>query len=75
MNILTIIYMIGALAIGVIAGMIVELGIDAETIRDLKEQNNKLKLENEALRQESPREVIEILDRTNIETGGLFDPF
>lgn len=67
--------MIGALAIGVIAGMIVELGIDNETIRQLREHNNRLKLENEALRQTSPKEVVEILDRRSIDAGSLFDPF
>ena len=75
MNALTIIYMIGALAIGVIAGMIVELGIDNETIRQLREHNNRLKLENEALRKEAPKEVVEILDRRSIDAGSLFDPF
>jgi len=67
--------MIGALAIGMIAGMIVELGIDNETIRTLRNANNKLKLENEALRQSSPKEVVEILDRRSIDAGSLFDPF
>lgn len=67
--------MIGALAIGVIAGMIVELGIDNETIRTLRNENDKLKLENEALRQTSPKEVVEILDRRSIDAGSLFDPF
>lgn len=67
--------MIGALAIGVIAGMIVELGIDNETIRTLRNANDKLKLENEALRKEAPKEVVEILDRRSIDAGSLFDPF
>ena len=75
MNLLTIIYIVGAVAIGVIAGMIIELGIDSETIRALRENNDKLQLENEALRQESPQEVIEILDRRSFEAGSLFDPF
>ena len=67
--------MIGALAIGVIAGMIVELGIDNETIRTLRNANDKLKLENEALRQTSPKEVVEILDRRSIDAGKLFEEF
>lgn len=75
MNLLTIIYIVGAVAIGVIAGMIIELGIDSETIRALRENNDKLQLENEALRQESPQKVIEILDRRSFEAGSLFDPF
>lgn len=74
MNALTIIYIIGAVAIGVIAGMIIELGIDSETIRQLKEHNNKLSLENEALRNQKPQ-TIEIIDRTGIESGDLFRPW
>jgi len=74
MNALTIIYIIGAVAIGVIAGMIIELGIDSETIRQLKEHNNKLSLENEALRNQKPQ-TIEIIDRTGIEAGDLFRPW
>ena len=75
MNLLTIIYIVGAVAIGVFVGMILELGIDSETIRALREHNDKLQLENEALRKESPKEVIEILDRRSFEAGSLFDPF
>ena len=75
MNALTIIFMIGVLAIGVIAGMIIELGIDNETIRTLRNTNDKLKLENEALRQTSPKEVVEILDRRSIDAGKLFEEF
>lgn len=67
--------MIGALAIGVIAGMIVELGIDNETIRTLRNANDKLKLENEALRKEAPKEAVEILDRRSIDAGKLFEEF
>ena len=62
MNGLTLIYMIGALAIGLLIGMIIELFIDAETIRELQRKNEKLSLENEQLRREAPHEVIEIVD-------------
>lgn len=67
--------MIAVLAIGVIAGMIIELGIDSETIRQLREHNKRLKLENEALRKEAPKEVVEILDRRSIDAGKLFKEF
>ena len=46
---------------GVLAGMIIELSIDAQTIADLKEHNHKLTLENQQLRKQP--EVIEIIDR------------
>lgn len=62
MNLLTIIYMIGCLAVGLIAGMIIELMIDAQTVRDLQSHNRKLQLENAQLRQEVKHEVIEIFD-------------
>ena len=64
MNLLTIIYMIGCLAVGLIAGMIIELMIDAQTVRDLQSHNRKLQLENAQLRQEAKYEVIEIVDNT-----------
>ena len=60
MNALEIIYLIGALAVGLIIGMVVEMMIDAGTIRDLQAHNRKLRLENAQLRKEP--EVIEIFD-------------
>ena len=60
MNLLEIIFSVGALAIGLIMGMVIELMIDAETIRDLQDHNRKLRLENEQLKREP--EVIEIFD-------------
>lgn len=55
--------MIGAFAIGALIGMIIELFIDAGTIKELQARNDKLALENEQLRQEAKREVIEIVDK------------
>ena len=52
--------MIGAAAVGLLAGMIVELSIDIQTIADLKASIHKLKLENEQLKRQP--EVIEIVD-------------
>lgn len=75
MNLLSIIYLIGAAAVGLIAGMIVELGIDSETIRTLRDHNDKLKLENEALRAEAKAEVIEIIDRRTNNPDNYFTPF
>ncbi|MBR3279924.1 MAG: hypothetical protein IKG01_13645 [Lachnospiraceae bacterium] len=49
--------------------------IDTQTIAELRERNNKLRLENAALRKETPKEVIEIIDRRSAEAGSLFDPF
>ena len=60
MNLLNIIYLFGAMALGFIFGMVVELMLDAETIRDLQNQNRKLRLEL-AQERKSPT-VIEIND-------------
>ena len=62
MNGLEIIYCIGASAVGLLIGMIIELIIDTDTIRNLQEHNHKLKLENAQLRREAKHEVIEIVD-------------
>lgn len=75
MNGLTIIYILGAAAVGFLFGVIVELCIDTDNIRDLQEKNHKLKLENEALRKKSKHEVIEIIDNRKkndeIQFGGF----
>lgn len=75
MNGLTIIYILGAAAVGFLFGVIVELCIDTDNIRDLQEKNHKLKLENEALRKKSKHEVIEIIDNrtkdNEIKFGGF----
>ncbi len=65
----------GAAAVGFLFGVIVELCIDTDNIRDLQEKNHKLKLENEALRKKSKHEVIEIIDNRKkndeIQVGGF----
>ena len=64
MNLLSIITMAGVAAVGFIAGMIIELGIDSETIRSLRNQNEKLQMENTQLRNENSIERVEIIDNT-----------
>ena len=65
----------GAAAVGFLFGVIVELCIDTDNIRDLQEKNHKLKLENEALRKEAKHEIIEIIDNRKkndeIQFGGF----
>ena len=64
----------GAMATGVLIGMIIELILDNQTIMELKDQNRKLRLENIQLRQEAKHEVIEIVDnRTTdeVKVGGF----
>ena len=67
MNLLEIIYMIGAAAIGLIIGLVIEYVIDFQIVRDIQTENRKLRLENEQLKQEAkkagvPIEIIEIVD-------------
>lgn len=64
MNLLSIITMAGVAAVGFIAGMIIELGIDSETIRSLRDHNEKLQMENTQLRNENNIERVEIIDNT-----------
>lgn len=73
MNLLEIIYAFGAGAVGFLVGVIVELCIDTDNIRDLQEKNHKLELENEQLRRSVKHEVIEIVDNRvqDVEFGGF----
>jgi hypothetical protein len=65
MNGLEIIYLIGALAIGFLVGMIVEMFCENGVVYDLKEENRRLQ---EALQKEKAkkREVIDIYDKWSI---------
>ena len=72
MNALEIIYLIGALAVGMVMGMVIEMMIDAGTIRDLQAENRKLRLMNSQLAKEP--EIIEIVDNReskDIQFGGF----
>jgi len=74
MNGLEVIYMVLVGVIGALIGMVVELMVDNHTIEDLRERNHKLKLENEQLRKEAKKEVIEINDDTvakDVKFGGF----
>lgn len=76
MTALTIIYIIAALAVGFLIGMILELVIDAQTIRELQEDNRRVKMELEMIQKEKRQpQTVEILDRRSIDAGNLFTPF
>lgn len=64
MSLLEIIYMAGIAAIFLIIGMVIEYFIDAQIIRETHQENQKLKLENEQLKQvkENPVLITEIVD-------------
>lgn len=74
MNGLTIIYIIGALAVGFLFGMILELIIDSKTIRELQEDNHRLRLLNEQISAEKNVEIIEINDN-RAQPESYFTPF
>lgn len=64
MNGLQTIYMIGALAVGFLAGIIVELIIDNQTINSQRRHIEKLQMENDYLMKHGQMETIEIVDKT-----------
>ena len=75
-DMLTIIYCIGAAAVGFMFGLIVELFIDAEQVNRLSKNVEKLTLENIQLQQEAKHEVIEIVDNRTVPADqNYFRPF
>ena len=67
MNALEIIYIVGALAIGFLMGMILELFLEVQTIRELQDDNRRLRLLNADLEKKLKKtsqnvEVFEICD-------------
>lgn len=78
MNLLTFIYALGALALGFVAGMILELILDARTIRELQDDNRRLRLLNDQIANEKGAcQVIEINDTRPNAPGipNYFRPF
>lgn len=72
---MTIIYLIGALGLGFLFGTVFEVFVDSNEIRKLVKQNDRLKMENEAL-MNGKKEVIEIIDnRTTPEETDYFRPW
>ena len=71
---LTVIYVIGASAVGFLVGIIVEVAIDAEQIRTLNAKISKLEMENQALI-DGKTEVIEIVDNRKQDGNVYHDYF
>ena len=74
-NVLSVIYVIGATAIGFLLGMIFEMIMDSRIIRELQEDNRRLRLINNQLKHEQKREVVEIVDKRASNPDNLFQPF
>lgn len=64
MNALQIIYIVGALAIGLLSGMILELFLEARTIRELQDDNRRLRELNNHLEKNQKVEVYEVYTKT-----------
>ena len=71
---LTVIYVIGASAVGFLVGIIVEVAIDAEQIRTFNAKISKLEMENQALI-DGKTEVIEIVDNRKKDDNVYHDYF
>ena len=75
MNLLNIFYCIGSLAIGAIIGLVIEYMIDLGIVRDLQNENRKLRLENAQLQKEVKVERIEIVDNRTKSSDFKFGGF
>jgi len=64
MNLLEIIYLIGALAVGFIVGMIVELALEAQTIYKQRETIRLLRQTVFELSERNPVDYVEINDKS-----------
>ena len=72
---LTIIYSIASLGVGCLIGLIVEMMLDAHTIRELQDDNRRLRMLNAQLGKEKKNvKVIEINDN-RAEPESYFTPF
>ena len=75
MNLLNILYCLAALSVGAIFGLVIEYFIDFKIVRDIQEENRKLRLENSQLKREVKHEVIEIVDNRTKSSDFTFGGF
>ena len=76
MNFLHLIYAIGIFFIGSIVGVVIEYFVDIDILKDIQNENRKLRLENEQLKnRETVVERLEIVDSrkkpNDFEFGGF----
>ena len=64
MNLLSIIFIFTVGVLAFIFGMILELIIDARTIRELQDENRRLRELNLELSENNPVDYVEITDKT-----------
>ena len=76
MNFLQLIYGIGVFFVGSIVGVVIEYFVDIDILKDIQNENRKLRLENEQLKNREPVvERLEIVDSrkkpNDFEFGGF----
>ena len=76
MNFLQLIYAIGIFFVGSIVGVVIEYFVDIDILKDIQNENRKLRLENEQLKnRETVVERLEIVDSrkkpNDFEFGGF----
>lgn len=52
MNFLHLIYAIGIFFVGAISGVVIEYFVDVDILKDIQNENRKLRMENEQLKKE-----------------------
>ena len=75
MNILTLIYVLGALLIGFLLGITTENVYKVNQIRIYQDRLYKSEKEKEQLQAQLNSKPIEILDRRSVQAGNYFKPF
>ena len=75
MNLLNILYCLAALSVGAIIGLVIEYFIDLGIVRDLQNENRRLRLENAQLKKEVKIERIEIVDNRTKSSDFTFGGF
>ena len=75
MNLLNILYCLAALSVGAIIGLVIEYFIDFKIVREIQEENRRLRLENSQLKREVKHEVIEIVDNRTKSSDFTFGGF
>ena len=69
MDLLTLIYVTGALALGFLLGITTELLIEVPQVRRLIDRNNLLELENTALKENPKKENPKVVKVTEVVDG------
>lgn len=77
MDLMTLIYVLGALLIGFLLGITTENVYKVNQVRIYQDRLHRSEQEKEALRKQldSKPQTVEILDRRSVQAKSLYDPF